>query len=260
MSHAMGRKLPSIDWIALGIGVVGLVLSRVQSPGFGSWLGLLGLAVFGPPLLRELGWLQDEDEYVRNIRWRAGFHAAMFAGVAIFLNWVARGFYINHPEALHQKLWLFPMNDLRQNLVVIYLVSFLIQYWGAPRGVFRILLGMAGVLVLDFGMGLAQGGNRFGTMLLPALGFMALFLGFMLAGAWLARRRPQFAGRMILALAVALVVLQALALRTLPPAEETMGWLGMVLGMVSSLISVGMVFAILGGSLLKSEGSDESEE
>ncbi len=45
------RILPSIDWVALG--------------------------GFGPPALRELGILKDDDEYTRNIRWRAGFHTAL---------------------------------------------------------------------------------------------------------------------------------------------------------------------------------------
>ncbi len=259
MTTGHARRLPSIDWIALGIGVLGLVLSRVQAPGFGSWVGLLGLAVFGPPLLREMGVLRDEDEYTRNLRWRAGFHAAMFAGVAIFLNWVAFGFYRDHPEALHQKLWLFPMNDLRQNLVVVYLFSYLIQYWGASRGVFRILLGMAGLFVVEFGMGLGQGGNRFGDFLLPALGLMVLSLGCMVGGALLAVRRPRLTGRLILLLAVVLVIGEFFVLRSAPPADQTMGWLNMRLGIISSLISLAMIFGILGFSLLKGDTHDDLE-
>ncbi len=51
------RRLPSIDWIALGIGAIGLALNSVPGVVWSSWAGLLVLAVFGPPLWRELGLL-----------------------------------------------------------------------------------------------------------------------------------------------------------------------------------------------------------
>ncbi len=143
------RRLPSIDWIALGLGVLALALSRIQAPGWSSWVGLVGLAVFGPPLLRELGWLKDEDEFSRDMRWRAGFHAALILALFLFLNKALYPLIASHPDAMARKIWFFPPDYLRESLVLVFLLSFLIQYWGAPKGVFRILLGIAGISIIE---------------------------------------------------------------------------------------------------------------
>lgn len=254
---AAERRLPSIDGIALGLGVVGLFLSRIQAPGSSGWLGLLGLAVFGPPLLRELGLLRDDDEYTRNIRWRAGFHGAMFAGLAIFLNYVVLVTYRDHPEAIQQKLWLFPMNGLRQNLVLIYLISYLIQYWGAARGVFRILLGLSALFLVEFGMGLVQGRSYPDGFLWPALLAMALFLAALIGGAFLSLRRPGLTGRLILGLGLLIVLVLGYQMLNLPAGDATMGWLAMRLGMISSLITLAMLFGILGASLWRCRLEDD---
>ena len=254
MNALAKRPLPSIDWIALGIGMVGLVLSRIQAPGSSGWLGLLGLAVFGPPILRETGLLKDDDEFTRNIRWRAGFHAALLAGVAIFLNFVVMGTYMDNPEAMRQKMWLFPMNQLRQLLVLVFLFSYLIQYWGARLGVFRIMRGLFVLFLVEYGMGLAQARHLPAEGMRGAItGVMVLFLVFLVGGAFLARRRPRLTGQIMLGLGVLFLLFAGYELMTFPPSADVMGGLSTKLGMVSGMLQILLVFGILGLSLLQSE-------
>lgn len=247
------RRLPSIDWIALGIGVLALILSRIQMTGMHSWVGLFGLAVFGPPVLRELGWLKDDDEFCRDMRRNAGFHAALAVGLMLFLNEVVVPLYMNHPEAQAAKLWLFPNNILRQTLVLVFLFSYLIQYWGPAKGVFRILLGMAVLTLIEGAMVFQNVHQDFLMFLVPMLAIALLVTGL----AFLSRRQPRLVGWSLLVLGMAAVGLALHSLLTLPDYEQMLGGLGMRLGLIQSALMFVLIFGILGLSLLHKEPVDE---
>ena len=243
------RRLPSIDWIALGLGVAGLMLSRIPGPGWGSWVGLLGLAVFGPPLLREIGVLEDEDEYTRNIRWRAGFHAALVVGLLVFLNKVLYPLIASHPEAMVRKAGFFPVDFLRQTLVLAFLLSFLIQYWGAPKGVFRLLLGLAGLTLAEAIMLMLRQPVDKMPIALAIMGIIVITVG----GAFLSRKKPKLSGYLLLAVGLAFVVDMAHTYSLLLSRND----LDMRLGMIQSIVMMIFVFGTTGISLLK---SDEQEK
>ena len=58
----------SADRIGLGLVVLGGVGAVINVPA----LALMSLGVLGPTLLRELGWLKDDDDFTRRIAHRAG--------------------------------------------------------------------------------------------------------------------------------------------------------------------------------------------
>jgi len=44
----------------------------------------MGVGAFGPGILRELGWLKDQDEFQRRAAHRAGYHAFAVTGLVAF--------------------------------------------------------------------------------------------------------------------------------------------------------------------------------
>lgn len=233
------RKLPSADWIAVGLAMLGLMLGRISLP----FSGLLGLAVFGPSLLRELGWLKDSDEWQRGIMHRAGFHAAVALALFIFLNRVLPAYQHQFPE-LHQGpgVW-FDATFQWQTLVMVFLVSYLIQYWGPLTGVARILVGFAGFLFIDSGVLAVRHGMWGNVWPLLASAGLVLLLG------WAAPRRPRVVGGMLLLIFLTPLVLW-LTTRSLHSS-------GMMAGMAASLVHIFLVFGITGAVLLRAGGRKE---
>ncbi len=248
MSHS-SRKLPSLDWIAFGLGVVGLMLSRVPGPGWGTWVGLLGLAIFGPPFLREVGVINDEDEYTRRIRWRAGFHAALVVGLLVFLNKVLYPLIGSHPVAMVRKVGFFPVDFIRQILILTFLFSYLIQYWGAPKGVFRLLLGIAGLALVETIMKLVRHNQDQGIILLSMLGIVSLIVG----AAFFTRWRPKLGGYLLLLVGMFFLVLEIRTMTIGFPEEA----LDMRLRLIQSATVFLMVFGTTGISLLKSDPEEK---
>ncbi len=246
------RRLPSIDWIALGLAVVGLSLSRVPAPGWGSWAGLFGLAVFGPPLLRELGILKDEDEYTRDIRWRAGFHAALVMALLVFLNKVLYPMIASHPDAMARKTLFFPVDYLRQSLVLVFLLSYLIQYWGPPKGVFRILLGVAGLSIIELLPVLSSLKDDHWMFALPVLAIAAIATGL----AFLTRVKPRPGGYLLLFLGIVFAGVVLNVITTMPDDSQIQGGLDFRLGTFRSTAMILFVFGATGISLLKADQED----
>jgi hypothetical protein len=121
----------------------------------------------------------------------------------------------------------------------VFLVSYLIQYWEAREGVFRILLGMAAMTVTAMvgylrvecepGFRLIAMGSVLGT----ASGLVGL--------AVLVRTRPWLGARILIALtAVVTVFLGWMAL------EPRLLW-----GSVQGIVQVGLVFGCTGWALLR---------
>ena len=126
------RRLPPLPGlIAGGLVILGLFLSIFVAEGF---LILAGLGAFGPGILRELGWLRDQDEFQRQAAHRAGYHAYLIGGlIAVAISAVAlRGANLEGGAE-----WVRPI------LVVMWttwLFSSLLAYWGARKTASRMLM------------------------------------------------------------------------------------------------------------------------
>ena len=81
--QAAEKSLPSMPGlIAGGLVILGVLLWMFVAEGL---LFVSGLGAFGPGILRELGWLKDQDEFKRQAAHRAGYHAYLIGGLATVL-------------------------------------------------------------------------------------------------------------------------------------------------------------------------------
>ena len=187
----MARLLPRIGWrpsrvtIVAGILIVlGIVLTGVNW-GF---VFLVGLGMLGPGLLRELGWLRDQDEFQRQAARRAGYHAFLATGLlAFFFTALFRAGYrnIKDPDSVVELL-----------LVVLWftwVLSSLLGYWG-PRRTAKTILVTFGIFWLLF--------NIVGNLnSLTALVMQCLVAVPFFALAFAARRWPKLSGALLIAFA-----------------------------------------------------------
>jgi hypothetical protein len=187
------HRLPSPDAAAFVVAVAASALSFVWPP-----LQLLvPLAVFAPSLLREVGLLGDDDEYARAVAYRAGFHALLVSALLVFGTFAA-----GRPGGLELDSDLLTGETLRKVLLLTFVVSYLLQYWGARGGAFRILLGLATLFLVA------------AARIVPGLGEDAPVAGLALAAvvaacvglAFAARRWPRTVGAVLLLLCIAMVV------------------------------------------------------
>lgn len=78
--HAQ-RSFGRVQVTAIALAIAGIALTSL------SWwfIMLTAMGTFGPGILREAGWLQDQDEFQRRADHRAGYHAFLVSGVLMFL-------------------------------------------------------------------------------------------------------------------------------------------------------------------------------
>jgi len=173
-------KSPS-NIIASALVVGGFLLTAIDW-GF---LAISALGTFGPGILRELGWLNDKDEFEMRAARRAGYHAYLAGGLMVFL--LVAGFR-SVESALEN-----PSQLVSGILVVMWftwLFSSLMSYWGASKTVDRILISF-GCVWLVFNILSGEGNWQISLMQsLLALPFFAL--------AFLARRWPRISGVILL--------------------------------------------------------------
>ncbi len=186
MSNRFGwfRWRPSPATLIGGVLVIlGFVLM-----GWNEWFtALIGAGTFGPGILRELGWLKDQDEFQRRAAHRAGYHAFIVTGLAAFLIYA----YTRSGGALKRA----------EELSLVYLAllwftwmfSSLFSHWGPHKTALRTL----------FAFGCAWGVfNIIGNLHDPRAMAMQLLLTtapfFVLAYA--SRRWPRVAGGLLVAL------------------------------------------------------------
>lgn len=168
--------------------IAGVFLSATVDMGF---LGLFAAGVFGPGILRELGWLRDHDELQRQSARVGGYRAYLAAGVvgtAIVAVQRSGTCSLDGPIASVMLVVLLG--------VVVWALSALFDFWGASRAVSRILL-IFGSFWLAF--------NVLGHITDPLMMLMQSLVAlpfFLLA--FTARRWPRATG-------MALVVVAALA-------------------------------------------------
>ena len=125
---------PTTPTIVAGIFVVaGFVLMEVS----GWFLTLAGLGTFGPGILRELGILNDQDEFQRQAAHRAGYHAFLVTGLLAFM--IVAGYRVqtagarNIPEEL--------VTSILALLWFVWFISSLLDFWGPQKTASRILIG-----------------------------------------------------------------------------------------------------------------------
>ncbi|HOX26846.1 MAG TPA: hypothetical protein PLL30_14580 [Candidatus Krumholzibacteria bacterium] len=175
--------------VGAALTAAGILLGTLVDMGF---LVLAAFGTFGPGILRELGWLHDQDEFRRQAAWRAGYHAYLAGGSAavVVISALKRGTANLDGLAL-------PVALLLSVLWLTWLFSALLAYWGAQRaasttllvfGTFWLLFSVADSWQQPLGMLMHS---------LPALCFFAL--------AWLAHRLPRLAGSLLLAAGAAAI-------------------------------------------------------
>ncbi len=185
----MDRFFARIGWrptkttlIAAVFIVLGLVLTDI-SWGFSF---LIAIGVFGPGLLRELGWLKDQDEFQRQAARRAGYHAFLATGLLAFalMALLRTGEHgIKEAEPVVSLL-----------LVVLWftwVLSSLLAYWG-PRRTARTILVTFGIFWLIFSA--ADSLHSLPMLLMQSLVAVPFF-----ALAWVAGRWPKAAGALLIA-------------------------------------------------------------
>ena len=171
-----------------------LVIAGFLAASLSWWFFLLvGAGLFGPGILREMGWLQDKDEFQRVADYRAGYHAFLTAGlVAIGLVAFTRSGEraIQDPQELATLFLAL--------LCFTSIFSALLAYWGVQKTVARILYGF-GCAWLMFAIVSNTGSEwtGWGAMLLQPL-ITLPFIGC----AWLAGRWPRITGLVLVGAAV----------------------------------------------------------
>lgn len=197
------RRIPPLPGlIAGGLVVLGLLLSTFGAEGF---LILAGLGAFGPGMLRELGWLRDQDEFQRQAARRAGYHAYLIGGLATVLivsalRWSGRDVDVSSE-------WIMLI------LVVLWLTwlfSALLAYWGARKTAARVLMVFGSfwaVFVLAHIVGgLLDSNEPFQFVgVLAGLMFVVPFFGL----AYTAGRWPRLTGALLLAVSAAFLMITA---------------------------------------------------
>jgi hypothetical protein len=166
--------------------LLGFVLAQWYGWGF---IALIGLGTFGPGILRELGWLRDQDEFQRRAAHRAGYHAFIVTGLAAFLIYA----YTRSGGTL----------KLAEELSLVYIAllwftwmfSSLFSYLGPHRTAFRVLLTFGCV------WGVFNIISNLRDLVAMAMQLLVTTAPFFVL-AYVSRRWPRVAGGLLVALSV----------------------------------------------------------
>ncbi|MFQ5571893.1 MAG: hypothetical protein ACE5G0_19615 [Rhodothermales bacterium] len=195
------RKLPSLPGLIAGaLVVLGVLLWMFVSKGF---LFVAGLGAFGLGILRELGWLRDQDEFQRQAAHRAGYHAYLIGGLVTVLVIFALEWRETNLE--DSSAWILLI------LVVLWmtwLFSALLAYWGAQKTTSRVLITFGSfwaVFVIASFIGEDAPSNPVEILLGSLMGLLVVSPFFGLA--WTAGRWPRATGTALLAVSALFFVL-----------------------------------------------------
>jgi hypothetical protein len=193
----MAERLRRFPWrpsrvtlIATGLIVIGMLLTAVNE----AFLVLVGIGMFGPGVLRELGLVHDKDEFQKRGVHRAGYHAFLVAGIVATL------------FAAYLRSGDRDLKDLEELatfflalLWFTWLFSYLLSYWGAQKTAIRILLTFGSLWAL---FNIFSNLKHPVAMLMQVLGTAAPF--FVLA--FTAKRWPRVTGVLLLAASIAFMI------------------------------------------------------
>lgn len=136
------RTLASLLPAKLRLSPVGLLSGVLVAAGLllgatvdMAWWILFGLGAFGPPVLRVVGLLRDQDEFQREAARRAGYHAYLAGGIFLCAVVIAKQWGTANLD--HDA---FPASAGLAVLVIAYFMSRLVSFWGARGASFRVLL------------------------------------------------------------------------------------------------------------------------
>lgn len=186
-------------WRPSRVGIVAAILSGggilLAVTANMSFLILAALGTFGPGILRELGWLRDQDEFQRQAARRAGYHAYLTGGfLAIVLIALLRAGQANLDDAASMTAAL-----LLVILWLTWLFSALMDYLDPQRAASRTLVVFGLFWLMFVVLSHATEPTHLlaeGVVVIP---FFAL--------AWVVRRWPRLGGVLLLAVAAGTTVL-----------------------------------------------------
>ncbi len=168
---------------------VGIVLWMTVAK---AWIMVAGIGAFVPGILRELGVMQDLDEFQRDASRRAAFHAYLVGGLAIVS--VITGIHLTGESVR------YPVEIVTLLLVILWLTwlfSYLMSFWGAQKTAVVVLLAFGAFWAL---FGILSGIGEGSTLVAIVVG-IALHLVFVVpfaAGAYAAGRWPRVTGWLLL--------------------------------------------------------------
>ncbi|GMV07770.1 MAG: hypothetical protein AMXMBFR53_40450 [Gemmatimonadota bacterium] len=182
------RKAPGTGRVGLLAGALvatGIALGVLVSMGF---LVLAGLGAFGPGILRELGWIEDHDEFQRQAARRAGYHAYLVGGLGAVVITAALKF--REASLDGPAIWVALVVVL---LWSTWLFSSLMTYWGARRTTTRVLWAFGAFWLL-----FAMADLVSEPSLVGALWALSVVAPYFILG-WAAQRWPKPTGVALLA-------------------------------------------------------------
>lgn len=199
-----GRTTPSpAGLIATGLVAAGVLLWMFYDRG---WLLLAGVGAFGPGILRELGLLDDQDEFQRSAAHRAGYHAYLIGGLAAILILSLVEWSDTDPDGGAEWIRLVVLM-----MWLTWLARSVMVYWGAQKTTSRVLLAF-GSFWAAFGAADIVGslldpdpGRDFGEFFL-GLGAFALLVAPWFVLAWTVRRWPRATAAGLLGMCAVLLV------------------------------------------------------
>lgn len=183
-------RMPSpVTLVAGTLVALGIALGVLVGMGF---LILAGLGAFGPGMLRELGWLKDQDEFQRQAARRAGYHAYLVGGFVAVLTVAVMKF--READLDGDVMWLAMIFVV---LWATWFFSSLMAYWGAAKTTSRVLAAFGAFWLLFVTADLVSEPSLTGAIW--ALTIVAPF--FLLA--WTAGRWPRITGAVLLVFSAA---------------------------------------------------------
>jgi hypothetical protein len=192
-SVAWIRWAPSpVSTIAGVLVIAGLLLTALPGDRSFWFLALTAVGAFGPGILRESGWLKDQDEFKRRAAHRAGYHAFIVTGLAAFLLYAYTRSGGTFKAATELSLVYIAL------LWFTWMFSSLFSYWGPHRTAFRILIIFGCVWgVFIIGSHITEPSSMVMELLILAVPFFFL--------AFLSRRWPRVAGVLLIAVSLFLL-------------------------------------------------------
>jgi len=224
-----------------------LVVAGFLGSSFGGpdWLIVLAfLGLFAPFLLRELGVMRWRDDFQREAVMRSGMHALAAVGVLLTVIVILQGTGGTALNAI-ERADDYPAGVIFLLMAITWGLSWLLQFWGARTGAFRILLwtlattttATIAALIYVAAIGQPQSWHGIWTAGLQLVIGWALVL--------LCRRWPRVTGVLVLAT----VAWMVWTLRTTLAGHPAM---------ILALIIVGLPFLVPGVALIFSR-SDPAE-
>ena len=242
-------KLLTADRIGLGLVALGTVGAVVNLP----MLALASLGVLGPPVLRELGWLNDDDDFTRQAAHKAGFQTMVLLMALLVADRLLMRLGDSLPPAFGGDGLYYPLENTISTGLAVFAVSYVMQYWGVRVGAVRVIVGV-GVLTALTGVSNILLGLRFGMNRIDFGAFLIVPVILLLA--LLVHRRPRLGGGLILALVGLAVYGLGRMLAGLDSMPDHVRQQGMFWGLMTAVISLVVIFGPVGLALLRDRDVD----